>query len=118
MTEKQKRICFALGRLGYAARGAIFLVVGYCLMVAAWNLNPREVEGQAGAMQTIVQQPLGPPMLGIISIGLVCFGIFSLASLRYGRIPREKVRQVVEHAPAMRPLKEEEKPEPAGLKEV
>lgn len=100
MTKKQKRFCFALGRLGCAARAMIFLVVGYYLMVAGWNVDPRQVEGQAGALQIIGRQPLGPMMLGIVALGLIGFGIFSLAESRYGRIPRDRVTQAIDRATA------------------
>jgi hypothetical protein len=95
MSETQRQICFALGRLGYGARGIIFLVVGYFLTLAGWNLNPTQVEGQAGALQSIFRQPLGPAWLGMISLGLVAFGIFSLLAIRYGRVPEKKTREVL-----------------------
>jgi hypothetical protein len=98
MTEKQRKLCFAFGRLGCAARAMIFLVVGYYLMVAGWNVDPRQVEGQAGALQIIAQQPFGPMMLGVVALGLIGFGVFSLAESRYGRIPRDKVTQRVDRA--------------------
>jgi hypothetical protein len=91
MTARQRKLCFALGRFGCAARGAIFLVIGYYLMLAGWNLDPHQVEGQAGALQIIARQPLGPVMLGIVSLGLIAFGAYSLAELRYGKDPREKI---------------------------
>jgi hypothetical protein len=91
MTEGQRKICFTLGRLGCAARGIIFLVMGYYLMLAGWNVDPRQVEGQAGALHIIAHQPLGPMMLGFIAIGLVALGIFSLAEVRYGKIPKDRL---------------------------
>ena len=96
MTERQRKLCFALGRLGCAARGMIFLVIGYYLMVAGWNVDPRQVEGQAGALQIIAQQPFGPMMLGIVALGLIAFGAYSIAELRYGNDPREKVVRALE----------------------
>ena len=78
--------------------GIIFLVIGYYLVLAGWNVDPQQVEGQAGALHIIAQQPLGPMMLGFISIGLVALGAFSFAELRYGRIPREKLARIVDYA--------------------
>lgn len=98
MTETQLKWCFAFGRLGCAARGAIFWVIGYYLIAAGWNVDPRQVEGQAGALQIIAQQPFGPMMLGVVALGLIAFGIFSLAELRFGRVPRENVERVVDLA--------------------
>ena len=97
MSENQRKLYFTMGRLGCAARGIIFLVIGYYLMLAGWNVDPRQVEGQAGALHIIAQQPLGPMMLGFIAVGLVALGAFSIAELRYGRIPREKLAHVIDY---------------------
>jgi hypothetical protein len=65
-------------------------------------VDPRQVEGQAGALQIIASQPLGPMMLGVVALGLVALGLYSLAELRYGRDPREKVIRAVQRAAAER----------------
>ncbi len=96
MSERQRKFCFALGRFGCASRGVILLVIGYYLMLAGWNVDPRQVEGQAGALQIISNQPLGPLMLGIVALGLVALGLYSLAELRYGRNPRDKVIRAIQ----------------------
>lgn len=95
MTDRQRKLCFALGRLGCASRGVIFSVIGYYLIVAGWNVDPRQVEGQAGAMQIIARQPFGPMMLGIVALGLIAFGAYSLAEMRYGNDPRDKVVRAI-----------------------
>jgi hypothetical protein len=99
MSEGQRKFCFALGRFGCASRGVILLVIGYYLMVAGWNVDPRQVEGQAGALQIIGSQPLGPILLGIVALGLIALGFYSLAELRYGRNPRDKVLRAIQRKP-------------------
>jgi hypothetical protein len=105
MSATQRKICFMLGRLGCAARGIIFLVIGYYLMLAGWNVDPRQVEGQAGALHIIAQQPLGPMMLGFIALGLVALGAFSLAELRFGKIPKEKLARVMNYTHRLQNLR-------------
>lgn len=95
MSERQRKFCFGLGRFGCGSRGVILLVIGYYLMLAGWNVDPRQVEGQAGALQIIASQPLGPIMLGIVSLGLVALGLYSFAELCYGRDPRDKVVRAI-----------------------
>ncbi|MGZ8901227.1 MAG: DUF1206 domain-containing protein [Limisphaerales bacterium] len=102
MSDNQRKLYFAFGRLGCAARGIIFLVIGYYLMLAGWNVNPGQVEGQAGALQIIAQQPLGPMMLGFVALGLVALGAFSIAEVRYGKIPREKLARVMDYTGKVR----------------
>ena len=96
MSERQRRFCFTLGRFGCASRSVILFVIGYYLILAGWNVDPRQVEGQAGALQIIGNQPLGPVMPGIVALGLVALGLYSLAELRYGRNPRDKVRRAIQ----------------------
>jgi hypothetical protein len=96
MRPFQRKLFFCMGRLGCAARGIIFIVIGYYLMLAGWNVDPHQVEGQAGALQIISRQPLGPMMLGFIALGLVALGAFSFAEVRYGRVPRERLGHVVD----------------------
>lgn len=98
MSAKQKSLIFCLGRLGYAARGMIFMTIGYFVILAGWNLNPSEVAGQAGALYRILHQPFGPVLLGLISIGLISFGLFSLGSLRFGKLPIERFRSLIQVA--------------------
>jgi hypothetical protein len=102
MTDTQRKLCFMLGRLGCAARGIIFLVVGYYLILAGWNVDPAQVEGQAGVLHIIAQQPLGPMMLGFIAVGLVALGAFSLAEVRYGKIPKYRLTRLVKYTSSFR----------------
>lgn len=96
MSPLERTLCLVFGRLGYAGRGALLLVIGYFVINAGWNLNPRQVEGQAGAMHTIVRQPFGPVLLGIVAVGLISFGIFSLLASRYGKVPVQRVHEALE----------------------
>ncbi len=76
------------GRLGYAALGVVFTIIGIFLIVAALQHNPGEAKGLDTALQELLRQPFGPVLLGIVAIGLFCYGIFSLVEARYRRIGR------------------------------
>lgn len=88
--------CFALGRLGYAARGAIACSIGYFLAVAGYYARPEQVTGLAGALDALFQQPLGHGVVALIAAGLVAHGLFALASARFGAIPKKRVEKVVQ----------------------
>jgi hypothetical protein len=95
MTRRQRWCLLAFGRLGYAARGSIAGLVGYFILLAGWHLNPYEAAGQASALYRVLPQPFGPLFLGIIAIGLIGLGFFSLASARFGKLPVARARNLV-----------------------
>ena len=57
-------------RLGYAARGVIYLVVGGIAAVAAFQ-GGGQTPGSEGALVQIVQAPFGRVLLGIVALGLL-----------------------------------------------
>lgn len=95
MSPAWMSVCFALGRLGYAARGAILLMVGYFLAVAGYYVRPEEVTGIAGVLDALFRQPLGRGVVALIAGGLVAHGLFALASARFGAVPEKRIEQVV-----------------------
>jgi hypothetical protein len=84
-TEGRKWI-IALGRGGYAALGVVFGIVGVFLIVAALRNNAGAAKGLGGALRELAQQPYGHVLLGIVAIGLLAYGFFSLAQARYRRL--------------------------------
>jgi hypothetical protein len=67
-----------LGRFGYAALGVVFSIIGIFLIVAAVQHNPHEAKGLDTALWTLIQQPFGPVLLGIVALGLVAYGVYPL----------------------------------------
>ena len=72
-----------LGRLGYAARGVVFAVIGAFLVRAALAYDPSQATGIAGALQALEQAPWGPWILGIVALGLIAYGLFEIVEARY-----------------------------------
>jgi hypothetical protein len=92
MGERVRRWTERWGRLGVAARGIVFGVVGDFLIRAALGYDPREARGLGGALQTLARQPLGLWMLGAVALGLVAYGLFMLSVARYQHIHTSRVR--------------------------
>jgi hypothetical protein len=92
MGEKVRKWTERWGRLGTAARGLVFGVVGTFLIRAALEHDPQEARGLGGALKTLARQPLGPWLLGAVAIGLIAYGLFMLSVARYRRIRTGEVR--------------------------
>ncbi len=62
-------------RCGYAAKGVVYLVIG--IIAAQVAIGARgAVTDQKGALQTILAQPLGHLLLGVVAIGLFGFALW------------------------------------------
>jgi hypothetical protein len=82
-----------LGRIGYAARGVIFLAVAWLIARAAID----EQSTEAGGMEQVLDL-LSGPLLYAVAAGLMLFGMFSIVEARYRRIhepPVEEIKQEV-----------------------
>ena len=75
-----------VGRFGIGARGVVFGIIGWFLIRAAMEYEPRRASGLAGALATLERQPYGPWLLGIVALGLIAYGLYQLANARYRRI--------------------------------
>lgn len=64
-----------LFRIGYAAKGVVYLVVGFLAARLAFG-SGGETTGSRGALQEISEAAWGPLLLGLIAIGLVGYAIW------------------------------------------
>ncbi len=82
-----------LGRIGYAARGVIFLAAAFLIGRAALDSDSDEAGGMEQALDL-----LSGPLLYAVAAGLMLFGLFSIIEARFRRIhdAPEDVKQEVE----------------------
>lgn len=59
-----------LARFGYAAKGVVYIIIGFLAFMAAVDWGGR-VTGSEGAFRTIASQPFGKVMLFLVAIGLL-----------------------------------------------
>jgi hypothetical protein len=76
-----------LGRVGTAARGAVFAVTGVLVLVAAWKAEPSKAGGVDVAVRTLLEQPYGAALVITLGLGLVLFGLYGLAEAMWRRVP-------------------------------
>ncbi|MCA1556810.1 MAG: DUF1206 domain-containing protein, partial [Acidobacteria bacterium] len=64
-----------LARIGYAAKGIVYIVVGALAVLTALGFGGK-AKGTQGAMSSIARQPFGKVLLSIVAIGLVAYVIW------------------------------------------
>jgi hypothetical protein len=75
-----------VGRLGFAARGVVFSLIGGFLVLAAVHSRSSQVKGLGETLNFIRAQPFGWMLLAVTAAGLFAFGVFSFVQARYRRI--------------------------------
>ncbi|NJN87548.1 MAG: DUF1206 domain-containing protein [Leptolyngbyaceae cyanobacterium SL_7_1] len=60
-----------IGKLGYAARGVSFIIMGVFISLATILANSDTVGGLGCTLQHLHQQPLGSFWLGLIAFGFI-----------------------------------------------
>jgi hypothetical protein len=66
-----------LGRLGFVARGAVYVIVGWLALRAAVAGEGTATDKQ-GALEAIAQQPMGVILLVAVTLGLFAYAAWSL----------------------------------------
>jgi hypothetical protein len=75
---RRSRVLRVLGRVGYAARAIVFVVLGVLVVMTGVGLKHSH-DDPVGALQEIARAPFGHILTGIVGIGLVAYVIWNLA---------------------------------------
>lgn len=68
-------------RAGYAARAAVYTILGGLTVAAAWA--GRETEDAQGALARLRDEPFGVALLWLIALGLLCYAVWRLVAAWY-----------------------------------
>ena len=88
LSAEQYRLAIQIGRFGTIARGIVFAIVGFFFALAAYTANPGRAQGIDGALSYLEKQPYGLWLMGIVAVGLIAFGIYSLMTAAWFRFKR------------------------------
>lgn len=83
---RRGRVLNALGVVGHIAKGVALVLVGLLFAAAAFNHRPQDSTGLDGSLRTLLQYPVGVPVILVIAVGLICYGVFALVRARWGRM--------------------------------
>ena len=72
-----------LARFGIAARGVVFLLIGWFLVDAARQQQAERAGGIDESLDALAGQPYGPAVLGVVAAGLIAYGVWQLANAKY-----------------------------------
>lgn len=88
LNYQQKVWIKRIGRFGTSARGLVFAMTGVFLALAAYQANPGKAQGIDGALLALARQPYGAWLLGVVAVGLIAFGIYSMTGAAWFRLRR------------------------------
>jgi hypothetical protein len=86
MSENAETFALRTGQFGLSARGIVFGIIGFFLILAALRSNPNEAQGLSGALRALEQQTFAPWLFGLVALGLAAYGFYMLVLARYRRI--------------------------------
>jgi hypothetical protein len=86
MSRKTESAFTGFGVAGHLARGVVFVLMGYLLIKAAVDYNPKAPVSLDAALSELAKADYGPLLLGLVAAGLVAFGLYALADSRYRKV--------------------------------
>jgi hypothetical protein len=83
-TSKQNIL--RLGQAGYMAKGAAYAIAGGLVVTAAVNTDAAKARGLDSALKSLAGSSWGVWVLGLIAIGIACFGVYCFAQSKYRKV--------------------------------
>jgi hypothetical protein len=77
-----------LGRVGHAARGVVWTIVGGFLTVAAVQADRDDAKGLDGALREVATHAWGDTLLAVTAAGLAIYALYCVVSSRHQILPR------------------------------
>lgn len=76
------KILLLSGKIGYMARGVVWIVMAYLMIRAALSGSSKQA-GDTSKVFSFVESSWGSPVLAVIAIGLIAYGFFNMVRARY-----------------------------------
>jgi hypothetical protein len=86
MDQKNCELLLKSGKIGYVARGIVWLIIAWLFSKAAWFSNASEAGDTAEAFRFLEEASYGSYLLGALGLGLLCYGIFNFIRAFYEKL--------------------------------
>ena len=86
MSDVAKTWATIAGRVGIAARGVVYLVIGIFAMRAAWEFDPEMIMTTEAALAVFDDNPTDEFILATLGIGFIAYGVHMFFQARYRSI--------------------------------
>ena len=86
MSAQEIKTATWVGRLGFAARGIVFALIGVIILQTAFAVGAKQAQGFDGALAALAHAPYGEILLGAVAIGLILFGAYSAMCAKWNKI--------------------------------
>jgi hypothetical protein len=86
LDRRKRRLVTTLGVVGHLARFVVFSIIGWFLVKAALDFDPKEAVGLDGALAQLAQQPYGDWLLFTVAAGILAYGVYAAVESRYRRV--------------------------------
>ena len=89
MDARARRVAGPLEICGNLGHAAVFALVGWFLLMAAWRFDSSEPKSLDESLATLVRQSNGRAQCALVALGMAGWGINALAQARWRKIPAD-----------------------------
>lgn len=86
MGRRIRSIGTGLGIAGHVGRALMFGIVGWFVLAAALENDPKKGKGVDGAARMLANSAFGPTLLAILAAGLAAFGLYQFVESKYRKV--------------------------------
>lgn len=77
------KLLMTAGKVGYVARGIVWLLLAWLFLKAALNANSSKAGDTSKAFDFLQEAAYGSYLLGAVGLGFICYGAFNFVRVRY-----------------------------------